>query len=209
MLEFTGRPLRILDFDAESRPLSFLGSDFTTDEITAIAFGWVGGKSIRCYAIGVKCQHPGCAEYHNGCSTREMLVAFRKAYDAADMVTGHYIRGFDLPLLNGMMLEEGLPPLQSKLSQDTKNDLKKRKGVSVSQENLGVMLHLEAPKIQMNTPYWREANRLSPAGIRRTRKRVIGDVRQHMQLRQSLLDGGWLNRPQVWRSSGSLPEYQP
>ena len=33
----SARPLRVLDFDIENRPLSYLGSDFTTAEVTAIA----------------------------------------------------------------------------------------------------------------------------------------------------------------------------
>ena len=34
------RPMRVLDFDIENRPLSYLGSDFTTAEVTAIAWAW-------------------------------------------------------------------------------------------------------------------------------------------------------------------------
>ena len=34
-----------------------------------------------------------------------MIRRFRQLYDQADVVTGHYIRRFDLPILNGCMLE--------------------------------------------------------------------------------------------------------
>jgi DNA polymerase elongation subunit (family B) len=53
----------------------------------------------------------------------ELLELFREAYDAADIVTGHYIRGFDLPILNARMMRHGLPMLGAKLAQDTKGDL--------------------------------------------------------------------------------------
>jgi hypothetical protein len=32
-------------------------------------------------------------------------------YNAADIVTGHYIKKFDLPILNGALFEHGLPLL--------------------------------------------------------------------------------------------------
>ncbi len=184
--------LRILDFDLENRPLSYLGSDFTTGDITAIAWGWADEEQVYCEV-----------QTKRDWSRSVMLRAFLEAYNEADMVTGHFIRGYDLPVINGALMEIGLEPLSDKLSSDTKNDLKKRKYISASQENLGAMLGLEAPKVQMNTPKWREANRLTTEGIAITQERVIGDVVQHKQLRLKLIELGWLGTPKVWRSSGT------
>jgi hypothetical protein len=50
----------------------------------------------------------------------------------------------------------------------------------------------------MSQPDWREANRLTPAGLKETRRRVIGDVKQHKNLRDKLLEVGALGAPKMW-----------
>lgn len=179
--------LRTLDFDIENRPLSYLGSDFTTAEITAIAAGFCGEPPIECWLLGRD-------------EPEDMLRGFVDLYDAADCVTGHYIRKHDLPIINGALLEYGFRPLRPKLTSDTKLDLIKRSGISASQESLAGMLGVKAPKIQMNQPKWRTANRLEANGIQLTQERVVGDVRQHQQMRESLLKLGMLKPPKMWRS---------
>lgn len=193
-LKFKGAGLRILDFDCECRPLSYLGSDYTTGEITAIACAWIVNGKARDTQVWALGEH----------TSEEIALGFLERYNEADMVTGHFIRGFDLPLVNGLMLDNDLAPLSDKLSHDTKNDLRRRKYVSASQENLGYSLGLKAPKVQMNQQKWREANRLTPEGIALTKKRVLGDVKQHVQLRERLIELGWLDGPKVWRSAGHL-----
>lgn len=185
-MTLTIRAPKILDFDLENRPLSYLGSDFTTSEITAIAFGWYpDSEFIGSWLLGRD-------------DPKEMLSRFVDLYNLADIVTGHYILLHDLPIINGALLEYGMPPLGPKLVSDTKVHLTGGKGVSKSQESLADMLGVEAPKIQMTQAKWREANRLTPEGITETRKRVEGDVRQHMQLRAALIAGGYLKRPVLW-----------
>lgn len=181
--------LRILDIDIENRPLSYLGGDYTTAEITAIAACWDGQpKTMRCWLLGRD-------------DPAMMLELFRVSYDAADMVTGHYIRMHDLPIINGALIELGHAPLADKLTCDTKLDLvKKGPAFSASQENLCAMLGLPQPKIHMNNALWREANRLTPAGLKATAKRVVGDVLQHMALRHELLKRNLLGAPKVWRA---------
>lgn len=180
--------LRVLDFDIENRPLSYLGQDYTTAEITAIAACWDGHpKSMTVWLLGVD-------------DPIDMLEGFRKVYDQADMVTGHYIRMHDLPIIDGAMMELGRPPLAEKMTCDTKLDLVRHGAViSASQENLCEMLGLAPPKIHMNTVRWREANRLTPAGLELTAKRAVGDVIQHMALRRELVKRDLLSAPKVWR----------
>lgn len=218
MLNLSYAAPKILDFDIETRPLSFLGSDRTTDEPTAISCAWIVNGRARQQKTWLL-EFSNDAEWHD--SALYMLESFRERYDEADMVTGHYIRGFDLSTLNGAYMEHGLPPLDDKLTHDTKNDLRKRRAISASQENLGAMLYDElvrngneaearkhwrylARKEGMNSAIWREANRLTPEGLIQTKRRVEGDVKQHVQLRERLLMLHWLDRPKVWRSSGSL-----
>jgi hypothetical protein len=191
------RPMRILDFDIENRPLSYLGSDFTTSEVTAIAWAWTDApQDVTVYLLGES-------------ELPDILRRFRAAFDAADLVTGHYVRGHDLPMLNGALMECGMPALGDKFVSDTKVDLMKSKGLSLSQESLGAMFRLEHAKESMNQSKWRAANRLTPEGLAEVRRRVVGDVQQHIELRQRLLDHGYLQPPRLWKSNSDVPEYTP
>lgn len=184
--------MRVLDFDVEARPLHWISGDYVSKEITAIAWAWTDRPGlVTCYLLG---ETP----------PEHMLKAFAEAYATADMVTGHYIRGYDLPMVNGALTEYGLPVLGDKLSHDTKIDLVRRQGLSSSQENIGAMLKLEHPKVRMDQAKWRDANRLTPEGRVHVRERVIGDVQQHIEMRQRLLDLGYLGPPVMWRG-GSTP----
>lgn len=189
--------LRILDFDLENRPLSYLGSDFTTSDITVIA--WSFGSKAVSYA----------AQTLDPKSRLEMLQRFEVAYDDADIVTGHYILGHDLPIINGHLLEAGFAPLGPKMVSDTKVHLVGRKGVSASQESLGAMLELEAPKYTMTQAMWRSANRLEPNGIKLAVERCVADVKQHMEMRAKLVDLDWLKPPVYWHADSKVGGYVP
>lgn len=192
------RPMRVLDFDIENRPLSYLGSDFTTAEVTAIAWAWADApEDVTVYLLG---EH----------ELSGILEAFVDAYRQADLVTGHYIKGHDLPMINGALMECRMAPLPDTRVQDTKLDLIRSKGLSLSQESLGAMFRLEQAKEQMNQSKWRAANRLTPEGLAEVRRRVTGDVRQHLELRKELLKHGYLGPPTVWKSgSARLEAYTP
>jgi hypothetical protein len=186
------RPMRILDFDVEARPLHWISGDYVSKEITAMAWAWTDRpEEVTCYLLGET-------------DPITMLQAFRAAYCSADMVTGHFIRGYDLPMVNGALTEYQLPPLEDKLSHDTKLDLVRRQGLSGSQENLGAMLGLEHGKVKMDQAKWRAANRLTPEGLAHVRERVIGDVTQHIEMRRRLLQLGYLGSPVMWKG-GSAP----
>jgi hypothetical protein len=179
--------LRILDFDIENRPLAYLGHDYTTAEVTAIAWCWVGEpKTLTCRLLGV--HDPGA-----------MLSDFWSVYDEADLVTGHYIRMHDLPIINAALMEFGMPGLDEKLTCDTKLDLVKRKDLSTSQENLSSMLGISEMKAHMSNTSWREANRLTPEGLKLTAERVMSDVVQHMAMRKRLIERELLGPPRMWR----------
>lgn len=179
------RQLRVLDFDIENRPLSYWYDGKPTAEITAIGCSFLGSDHIESWELGPY-------------SVRQILENFLEVYEEADMVIGHYIRRHDLPNINGALMEEKLPPLSSKLSHDTKNDLIKRDGLSMSQEALSAMFELDAAKHHMVQQSWRDANRLTKGGIALTRKRVRDDVVQHKQLHKVLLP--YLHPPRIWSS---------
>lgn len=205
MILTRGRRLKVLDFDCECRPMAWYGGDFVTKQPTAIAWSFVGERGVRVEAIGESYDSRNVLD-----EERDMLDLFVDAYDRADIVTGHFIRGFDLPLINGALMRLGMPGLKPKMAQDTKTDLVKAGGLSKSQENLGAMFELRHPKVPMNTSRWMLANLLLPEGIKATKKRVVGDVRQHMELRAEMLDRGLLMAPRVWSSGGGHVEaYTP
>ena len=57
---------------------------------------------------------------------------------------------------------------------------------------------------------WRAANRLTPEGLAEVRKRVVGDVQQHIEMRARLLELGYLGPSSMWRSgSATLESYTP
>lgn len=174
---------KLLDLDIENRPLSYLGHDFTTSEITAIAASFGIGQNMHCWLLGRD-------------DPQWTLEEFVRLYDQADVVTGHFLRKHDLPIINGALTEYGLPPLKPKLTIDTYLDLKPIKGVSKSQESLADMLGIDAPKVGMSQKDWRAANRLERLDL--TRARVMGDVRQHQELRLKLTELKWLNPPKMW-----------
>lgn len=181
----TKRNIKILDFDCEARPLSYW-YDRPTAEITAIASCWVDDpKSMLVHLLG---EH----------DTLFILNSFVERYNEADMVTGHYIRRFDLPLINGALMEFGLPKLKPKLTSDTKMDMYSKGDIPATQEFLGELFGLDEPKIQMSQVKWRAANRLSREGLRSTKKRVVGDVTQHMALRKWMLEHDLLKSPRMW-----------
>ena len=147
------RPQRVLDFDIENRPLSYLGSDFTTGEITAIAWAWTDQPdAVTAYLLGES-------------TLPEMLTAFVSAWEQADLITGHYCLGHDIPMVNAALMEQQMAPLSDRMVQDTKVHLVRGKGISRSQESLAAMFELAHPKQPMNQAQWRAANRLTPEGL--------------------------------------------
>ncbi len=190
---FEGDGLRVLDFDIENRPLSYLGFDYTTPDITAIAACWSDDVStLVVWNLGSD------GKFWMRDATK-MLLGFKAMYDEAGIVTCHNPIRHDLPIINGALIELGLDPLGRKLVSDTYGALKKMRGPSKSQENLSELFGIDAPKKHMTSPMWRDANRLTPHGIDLTRDRVTSDVLQHIELRQELLGRGLLGPPKEWK----------
>ncbi len=166
--------------------------------MTAIAWAWTDQpENVTVYLLGET-------------ALPEILRAFVAVYDQADLVTGHFILGHDLPMISGALMELGMPSLRDTFVSDTKVHLVRAKGISRSQESLGAMMGLASPKVQMNQAKWRAANRLTPDGLREVRERVVGDVRQHIELRAELIRRGYLGPAKLWRSgSARIEQYAP
>lgn len=187
MFTVAKRTLNILDFDTECRPMHY--SEWRPEsQITAIAWSWVGSPTVAWFTLQQDLRNE-----------REMLEMFLRAFDYADIVTGHYIRKHDLPLLNDHAMRLLGRPLGAKLTQDTMSDMKDVKSLGKSQDNLAVTFGLAEEKHHMTGADWRQANALTDEGARAAMLRVTNDVVQHKAIREVLLNRNALHAPQVWK----------
>lgn len=196
-VRISSKPLAVLDFDLENRPLSYVGGGFTTAEITAMAWSWVGYDEVMSCVLNADGYY--VTEGGRRLSVAQALTQLAATIRAAGITTGHYIRKHDLPLLNGALIENRLPSLPPLLVHDTHQDLMRKKDLSASQESLAAIFGLNEKKHHMAPQEWRVANRLSPEGTELTRKRVVDDVIQHKALRSQMIKAGVLRPARWWK----------
>lgn len=182
---------RVLHFDCEARPLSFWYETQPTTDLTAIASAWADDieGTLHTDLMG-----PTWTER----KYKKMLQCFVERYNEADVVTAHYGIKFDLPLINGALIEMGMPILTEKYISDTKQHIVKYGFIPKTQEHVSGMMRTMNPKEHMTQADWRRANRLTPQGMEETRRRVEGDVKQHYEMRQELIKRGLLSPPVLW-----------
>lgn len=125
-----------------------------------------------------------------------MVSRFLKEYDKADMVTGHNLIRFDLPVLNAECLRLGLPSLGPKLVQDTMK-IVKTKGLKKGQDNLGQLFQLPAEKQAMTWQQWQDG--YEESDWKTIKSRAASDVLQHKLMRQEMIERSWLRSPIVWK----------
>lgn len=184
------RPKRILDFDCETVSAGFADPNWVPQRITVIAWSWIGQERVYCFSrlSGAKI----------------MLESFLEAYNKADMVTGHNLIRFDLPIINSDLMRLDLPFLEPKIVQDTMRFVK-TKGFKKGQDNLGKLLELANQKMNLIWADWEEAYEWDKLieGKEVTwkvpRDRCKSDVAMHKQMRQEMLDRGWLKGPVMWK----------
>ena len=176
------RKLAILDFDCEARATGYGDPNWVPQEVTAIAWSWIGDERVACQL--------------RSWGVRRMLERFRRAYEQADIVTGHNIRRFDLPLLNAEMLRFDFGPLPAKLAQDTLREIVRTKGMKRDQDNLGKLFRTDVDKTPMAWQDWQDA--YSEKGWPMVKERVVNDVRQHKLMRDTMIEQGWLRAPRLW-----------
>lgn len=173
---------RVLDFDIETVAAGFADPEWVPQDVTVIAWSWVGEDKV--YSVtrlkGVE----------------KMLEEFRSVYNEADVLTGHNIVRFDLPVLNADFIRHGLAPLGAKLTQDTMR-LPKSKGLKKGQDVLGKMLNTPSDKLPLNWWEWRAA--YAEPGWKTVVQRCESDVVQHKQIRAALLERGILGAPARWK----------
>lgn len=184
----SSRPLRILDLDAECLPGHWIGGDWVSKIMTAIAWSWVGQTAV---AVMTHYDH----------EPEEMAVKVAEQIEEADVVVGHFIRGFDLRLINGNLLRGKNRSLRQVMTHDTKLDLKVTGGRSLSQKNLAAELGLRHPKIDVTLPEWEGFNLRRRGFKQKGIDRVRGDVLQNKEMYERLKLLGWLKAPSLWTPS--------
>jgi len=184
-------PLRVLDWDIENMPVTYYAPDYPTALVTAIAWAFV--DTPRDISVRAITDPRDLDEYV------WMLAGFKEAYDAADIVTGHYILKHDLPIVNGALIEMGMESLGPKLASDTKMHLVKYSALPKNQEFLEAIFKTTQQKLLLTQYDWRRANRFLPDGVEIAKKRVVSDVRGHMQMRRQLVKRGLLKAPVLWK----------
>lgn len=178
--------LRLLDIDVECLPGHWIGGDYVSKIITAVAWKWIGTRE------------PVQVLTHYDHDPAEMSARLAEQIAEADIVVGHYIRGFDLPLLNGNLLRTEQGPIGRVLAHDTKLDLVKAHGRSLSQENLASQIGVSKPKVKVTLPEWEAFNTRTPGSREKGIERVKGDVLQNIEMRARLIELGWLGPPRPW-----------
>jgi DNA polymerase elongation subunit (family B) len=177
-----GKQLRILDFDCETRATGFGDPQWVPQEITCIAWSWIGDDEV---SYRLRCK-----------GAKRMMQAFLKVYAEADVLTGHNIRRFDLPTVNAECLRFGFPSLAPKMTQDTLRDIVRTKGMKRDQDNLGKQLGLPVDKLTMGWHDWHVA--YLEKGWPMVAERAMTDVVQHKLMRIEMMERGWLREPRVW-----------
>lgn len=184
------RPIRILDFDIETMAAGFADPDWVPQKVTCIAWSWIGSDEVRVRTCG-----GSAGLYEEPNLRRDLLADFLADYERADIVTGHNLLRFDLPVLNADAMRLGLPPLGPKLVQDTMR-LPRGKGFKKGQDNLAGLLRTYERKLALDWQQWEDA--YAEPGWPTVMDRARSDVIMHKEMRALLIERGWLKPAVVW-----------
>lgn len=183
------RPTRILDFDIETIASGFADPDWVPQKITCVAWSWVGSGRVESAVCGPD------GIFGKREKRARMLKPLVAAIREADMVTGHNIMRFDLPVIQAELMRLDMPSLPRVLVQDTMR-LHRSKGFKKGQDTLASMYDLPEQKMALNWQQWQDG--YDEKGWATIRARCESDVRSHMQLREVLLERGYLKPARYW-----------
>ena len=188
-VKLSTEPARVLDFDLETLAAGFADPNWVPQKITCAAWSWVGEEKVHA-TISDK------MGFFTPELRVEMLRPLLKALYQADMVTGHNLIRFDLPVLNAECHRLGLPPLKAFLVQDTMR-VAKMKGFKKGQDNISELLETVQKKQAMTWQEWEDA--YEEDGWKSIISRAKSDVMQHKEMRAEMLERGWLKPPAMWK----------
>ena len=199
VLDAPARKLRVIDFDFESKPLWFWW-DKPTAVITSVSYMESYGGEPNHDSLSST-----VAPFHSREAYASWITVVAAYLQSADILTGHNIDRFDLPLLQAQLMRTGQPGLLPIWTQDTMR-LPKKRDMSASQESLINYAALKATcpigmpiyKHHLSIPEWEDAALgWDESGI--LTERPTSDVHGHMHLREVLIEKGYLAPPRVWR----------
>jgi DNA polymerase elongation subunit (family B) len=180
---------RILDFDIETIAAGFADPEWVPQKITCVAWSWIGSDVVESRVCGP------AGIFGKPERRAKMLAPLLAALAEADMVTGHNIRRFDLPVIQAEVMRLGLPSLEPVLAQDTIK-LRASKGFKKGQDNLGRLYRIADEKLALDWQAWQDA--YDEDGWQTIRDRAESDVAMHKQLREALLELDYLKEPRRW-----------
>ena len=180
------RPIVRVGLDAETLP--YVSWDKPPVHKHAICFAW--GTEDNIEYIESRDQRPGRFKNTD-------LIRLRSAIaEPTTVVVGHNALRYDLPLLNGVLLANDIPPLPEVRCQDTLNTVKNgyayRNSLRAQCKRYGVALKEDSPD-------WDEillGNKLEWAKMRAYN---MADVVSTLQLERALADAGVPVPIQVWK----------
>lgn len=181
-------PARILDFDIETVAAGYADPQWVPNTTTVWAYGWIGESDIAVEALPV-------ASFYDLDARREFVRPLLDAIDRADVLTGHNLLRWDLPVLVAECLLLNLPVPRPRKVQDTMR-LPKSRGFKKGQDNLGHALDVLDEKMPLSWAQWAAA--YAEPTLATVRERCVSDVWMHMQIRAELGQRGWL-REQWWK----------
>ena len=189
-LKISPREAKILDFDLETIAAGFADPDWVPQKITAAAWSWVDEDNVK-----VRISTPeglfGKPELR-----AEMLRPLLEAIEEADILTGHNLLRYDLPILNAECMRLRLPPLKPQVVQDTMR-IQRTKGFKKGQDNISVLLKIPEKKLALSWQEWQDAYDEPDWGT--VKERVVSDIIQHKLVREEMISLGWLKHPVLWR----------
>lgn len=166
----------------------FADPQWVPNRTTCWAFAWTDERVVEVDALPV-------AKFYDKEARRRFLLPLLAALDEADVVTGHNVIRFDLPILNAECLLLGLPLLGSVLVQDTIR-LPRSKGFKKGQDNMAHALGVKEEKLPLNWAQWEEA--YGDAALATLKERCASDVLMHIEMRERMREQGWLKAPRLW-----------
>jgi len=183
------RSRRTLDFDLETVAAGFADPEWVPQRVVCWAYSWVGDDHVYSDALPVAC-------FYDKDARRRFLLPLLAVIESADVLTGHNIARFDLPVLLAETRNLLLPPLEPMLVQDTIR-LGRTKGFKKGQDNLGTTLHVKEPKMPLHWAAWENA--YGEPDMKTVRERCVSDVRMHKTIREQMRARGWLQAPRMWK----------
>jgi hypothetical protein len=159
---------RILDFDIETVAAGFADPEWVPQKITCVAWSWIDSDVVESRVCGP------AGLFGKPWLRAKMLKPLLDAFAEADMVTGHNIRRFDLPVI------------QAEVS----------KGFKKGQDNLESLFGTQQQKLALNWQEWQDA--YDEDGWKTIRDRAETDVVGHKQIRAELIELGYLKEPRIW-----------